>query len=384
MNQSITPKRHSDEEAAKPEDDLRALLDQLPVSVFILDRQNLRILECNRTVEEVYGSCREEILGSSFLSLFEESEQEDYALTLRGAESIGYVKQLTWDGRRLFVNLRISTGRHMGRETLLVAVSDVMTAFMMERQFDQACKLLILGEMVTGVAHELNQPLSVIKTASSFLLDRISNGVRPRDDILVDMLKEIDDHADRASGIIGHIREFGRKSEAKKELVHLNDVLQRAIDIFRQQLELRMIDVVKDFEKDLPGIMADSNRLEQVFINLLLNARDAIDEKRERSGDRGTIHRIHLKTSFGQGWVRIEVKDTGIGIPKPILNRIFEPFFTTKNIGKGTGLGLSISYGIVQEYSGTIEVETREDEGSTFVLQFPVQVDSNGREDSDR
>jgi C4-dicarboxylate-specific signal transduction histidine kinase len=228
-----------------------------------------------------------------------------------------------------------------------------------------------LGEMATGVAHELNQPLSVIKTASSFLRRKAVNGEPIKTDILKTMAEEIDTHVDRASKIISHMREFGRKSEVAKEKVQVNNVLRRAVDFFKQQLKLREIEVVEDFCVDLPLILADPNRLEQVFVNLLINARDAIEKKGEQGLWKQEAKRITLKTKAEEAMVTIEVSDTGTGIPEALLDRIFEPFFTTKQVGKGTGLGLSISYGIVQDYDGTIRVESKEGEGATFIIRFP-------------
>jgi histidine kinase len=135
---------------------------------------------------------------------------------------------------------------------------------------------------------------------------------------------------------------------------------------------LREIEVLKDYEESLPLILADSNRLEQVFINLLINARDAIEEKLNELGHRNVDKKIFLRTSYQGRMLKIEVRDTGKGIPQPILDKIFEPFFTTKEVGRGTGLGLSISYGIVQDYDGTIKVETEEGKGSNFIIMFPV------------
>jgi len=242
---------------------------------------------------------------------------------------------------------------------------------MAEQQLIQTSKMATLGEMATGVAHELNQPLSVIKTASGFLRRKAENREPIQEDILRTMAEEIDNHVDRASKIIGHMREFGRKSDVAKEKVQVNNVLRRAVDFFKQQLKLREIEVVEDFHEDLPPVLADPNRLEQVFVNLLINARDAIEKKEDQGNRKEEAKRITLKTTAEEGMVTIEVTDTGTGIPEAILDRIFEPFFTTKKVGKGTGLGLSISYGIVHDYDGTIKVESKEGEGATFIIRFP-------------
>jgi len=356
------------------DENYRAIFDSIPNPVFILDRRNLKILDCNRSVKEVYGYSKEELLQSSFLNFFEEGEHQNYALELRNASVLNHVRQVTRDGRSIFVNIRVSPYEYLGRNALLVTSSDVIRIMVIKQQLIQASKMATLGEMATGIAHELNQPLSVIKTASSFLLNWLRKGEKLKDEVLRSMLDEIDSHVDRAAGIINHIRQFGRKSEAIREPLQVNQVLQQALDIFSQQLKLMEIEVTRAFAPGLPHIMADPNRLEQVFINLLINARDAIEEKHEHLPQSEPVQRIYLATSFQQGMVTIEIRDTGIGVPGNLIDKIFEPFFTTKPMGKGTGLGLSISYGIVQDYQGSLRVETVENEGSNFIIQFPAQV----------
>ena len=369
-------------ESKQSEEHYRAIFSNIPVPVFVLDRKSLRILDCNEAVQDVYGYGREEILHSSFLILFETAEHQNYALEIRTSDTLNHARQVTKDCRSIFVNIRVSPHEYLGRPALLVAASDVIRPLMVKHQLIQASKMATLGEMATGVAHELNQPLSVIKTASSFLVNRFGKGEKPGDSVLKAMIEEIDSHVDRATGIVRHLREFGRKSEAKKEKVQVNVVLQRALDIFSQQLKLRNIEVLCELEESLPLIMADGNRLEQVFINLLINARDAIEQKRDKFGHADMEERIFVKTSARLGKIKIEIKDTGVGIPEDLLDRIFEPFFTTKKTGKGTGLGLSISYGIVQDNDGTIEVQTVENEGANFIVQFPVMVNVDGGENT--
>lgn len=360
------------------DENYRAIFDNIPNPVFILDRRSLRVLDCNQNVKEVYGYGKEELIERSFLNLFEEGEHQNYALELRTSSILNHVRQVTRDGRSIFVNIRVSPYDHLGRRALLVTSSDVIGLMAIKQQLLHTSKLATLGEMATGIAHELNQPLSVIKTASSFLLNWYRKGERPNDEVLRAMIEEIDSHVDRASGIINHIRQFGRKTEAARQPVLINQVLQQAVGIFSQQLKLREIEVIEEYGTDLPPILADPNRLEQVFINLLINARDAIEEKLEHRSKADRIQHIRLKTSLHRGMVRIEIGDTGVGVPENLLDKIFEPFFTTKPIGRGTGLGLSISYGIVQDHLGTLRLESVPGEGSTFIIQFPAQVQSHG------
>jgi histidine kinase len=368
----VTLRRFLEREVKKSEEKYQTIFNTIPNPVFVLDKETLEILDCNDSVSAVYGFDKEEMLLTCFLNLFLEEERDRHELAIRSYTMLDKVRQTRKDGNPIYVNIRISSSEYLGREVLLVTTSDITERLLAEQQLIQAGKMATLGEMATGVAHELNQPLSVIKTASSFLRRKVKKKEEIKDEILETMAEEIDSHVDRASRIIAHMREFGRKSEVKKEKVRVNEPLNRALEIFNQQLKLREIEVVREFEKDLPYILADSNRLEQVFVNLLINARDALEEKWDQSEQRKGNKKIFLKTSSWPGMVTVEIRDTGKGIPKAILDKIFEPFFTTKKVGRGTGLGLSISYGIVRDYDGTIKVETREDEGSSFIIQFPV------------
>jgi len=227
--------------------------------------------------------------------------------------------------------------------------------------------------MATGIAHELNQPLSVIKTASSFCLKKINSNEVIKDKDLYTMLEKIDRNVNRSANIISHMRQFARKSDVVLAEVQINDVLKRAFDIFSQQLKVRGIDVVWDIDQNLPTIMADPSRLEQVFINLLLNARDAIEEKWRPSEPALGMKKITLKTKLEEIAVIVEVRDTGMGISEDIADKIFEPFFTTKEVGKGTGLGLSISYGIIKDCHGDINAAMNEKGETCFRVSFPAK-----------
>jgi len=168
------------------------------------------------------------------------------------------------------------------------------------------------------------------------------------------------------------MRQFARKSETDMGKVDVNTVLESALEIFSQQLKVRGIEIVRDFTRNLPKINADPDRLEQVFINLLINARDAIEEQCARYPGSNMDKKISLRTGHDEHCVTVEVCDTGIGIPSQIIDKIFEPFYTTKEVGKGTGLGLSISYGIVKDCGGKIIAVPNQDQGACFRITFPT------------
>jgi histidine kinase len=332
----------------------------------------LDILDCNHRVTSVYGYTKTELVNKSFLDLIRENEREAQALKIRTRQVINQATHMDHQGNTLFVDIWISPSEYPGRKALLVTTSDITQRLQTEQQLIQASKMATLGEMATGVAHELNQPLSVIKTASSFFVKKINKEEEIKKDTLHNMLLKVDSNVDRASKIINHMRQFARKSDMDLEKIQVNEVLQRAFEIFSQQLKVRGIEVIWDIGDDLPKIMADPGRLEQIFINLLINARDAIEEKWAKKGRQTEDNAITLITRTDGKNVFVEVADTGVGIPDAILDKLFEPFFTTKEVGKGTGLGLSISYGIIKDCGGNIEASSINGEGACFILIFPI------------
>lgn len=370
---NITRMKQLEERLEKSEKKYYAIFNNIPNAVFVLNMNTFEILDCNKSVKDLYGFEKHEITGRSFLDLFLDEEKDHYAFKIMTSAYINQVKQLNNDGKTLFSAIRISPSEYLGQKVLLVTTSDITKRLETEQQLIHAGKMATLGEMATGIAHELNQPLSVIKTAGSYCLKKTRNNTTIKDKDFITMLEKIDRNVDRSADIIRHMRQFARKSEVVLAEVQVNEVLKRAHDIFSQQLKVRGIEVAWDIEEDLPTIMADSSRLEQVFINLLLNARDAIEEK-WRSPERATgTKKITLKTALEGNMVVVEVKDTGIGISEDIADKIFEPFFTTKEVGKGTGLGLSISYGIVKDCHGDIKATTNEQKETCFRIFFPAK-----------
>ena len=369
----ITRMKQLEERLEKSERKYYAIFNNIPNAVFVLDVNTLEILDCNKSVKAVYGYEKDEIIHGSFLDLFLTEEKDHYAFKIMTSAYINQVKHVDKDGRTFFVAIRISPSEYLGQKVLLITTSDITKRLEAEQQLIHAGKMATLGEMATGIAHELNQPLSVIKTASNFCLKKIKNKEIIEEKDLYTMLEKIDRNVNRSANIISHMRQFARKSDVVLGEVQINDVLKRAYDIFSQQLKIRGIDVVWDITQNLPTIMADPSRLEQVFINLLLNARDAIEEKWWSPEPAMGIKKIRLKTTLEGNTVVVEVKDTGVGISEDIADKIFEPFFTTKEVGKGTGLGLSISYGIIKDCHGDIKV-TMDEQGETcFRLTFPVK-----------
>ncbi len=369
----ITQRKQLEEELEKSEKKYYAIFNNIPNPVFVLDKDSLQILDCNQSVTDVYGYDKSDIIQKPFLALFQEEEKDRYQKAIKETSVINQAKHVHRDGNILFVDIWVSPSEYPGQKILLVTTSDITQRIETEQQLSHASKMATLGQMATGVAHELNQPLTVIKTLSSFLIKTLSDGENEKEAQLFEVSKKINNNVDRAAKIINHMREFARKTEIRLEPVQVNEVMEKAIDMFHQQLKVRGIEVCWDVDDQLPLIMADGDRLEQVFINLLVNARDAIEARAQSTKESRVPKRITLKTRTVRKSVVIEVSDTGTGVDETIMGKIFEPFFTTKEVGEGTGLGLSISYGIVKDFGGDIDAVSGREDGACFRITLPVQ-----------
>ena len=232
-----------------------------------------------------------------------------------------------------------------------------------QEQLVQAGKLATLGELTTGVAHELNNPLNNIGLFVGNAIDLIELGATDRGQIVRE-LRRTTQQVHKATEIISHLRTFGRAAPVSREPISLRQVIERALSLMQEQLRLREIKVMVDLGSEDPVVVGNPIQLEQVFINLLTNARDAVADSPHKA--------IRISGSVGSASVEIAFADTGKGIPAGLERRIFDPFFTTKQVGKGTGLGLSITYGIVKEHGGTISVSSPPGEGATFLIHLPL------------
>ena len=236
-----------------------------------------------------------------------------------------------------------------------------------QEQLVQAGKLATLGELTTGVAHELNNPLNNIGLFIGNVLDQIRIRRAEQDldlDRIVTDLDRAMGQVRKATEIISHLRTFGRTAPVGREPVSINDVVLHALSLMQEQLRLRDIDVALDLSTEDMIVAASPIQLEQVFINLLTNARDALAEA---AGDR----RIEIRSTARPGWADVLVRDTGPGILPGLERRIFDPFFTTKGVGKGTGLGLAITYGILKDHGGSITCVRQDAPGAAFLVQLP-------------
>ena len=292
-----------------------------------------------------------------------------------GSGQVRYERPLTWGGRErgrmgLFCGVRLSEAQERALlDETAGQVCRVLEARELEAQLLQSARLVSMGQVAAGVAHELNQPLGAISNTVSDIYLRLRDGISVSEADLSEMMQDSMGMVRRMAGTIDHLRIFSRDtSEAPAERFSVNDVVVSSLKIMGAQLQNHGIEMKMDLGKGLPEVLGHANQMEQVALNLLANARDAVDERREKAGR--YEKRIRVQTWAEAGRVILEVEDNGVGVPEANRERLFEPFFTTKEADRGTGLGLSISYGIVKKHGGEIICESREGEGTVFRVQL--------------
>jgi hypothetical protein len=357
---------------AEKADELRGLkdyneniLESLDSGIVVLDLEG-RVVRWNRAMEGLYGRARAEVLGQALDSVFPEAFLEALrgSLVLGDHDEIAHVYKLhlpAADGRSQMVNLSVAPfqaapGERCG--TILI-LDDVTARVRLEEQLQHTEKMASVGLLAAGVAHEVNTPLAGISSYTQLLRGQLDEQ-DPRQQVL----EKIEKQSFRAAKIINGLLNFSRSSGTEFDRVDVNKVLADVLALVEHQLDGSRIRVRRELAERLPAIRGNENRIQQVFFNLILNARDAMP-----SGGWLT-----LRTHADDETVVVEVGDTGHGIRREHIRRIYDPFFTTKGIGKGTGLGLSVSYGIVQEHGGAIFVESDPGTGTTFQVALPALV----------
>ncbi|MCH7838038.1 MAG: response regulator [Chloroflexi bacterium] len=242
----------------------------------------------------------------------------------------------------------------------VVILRDVTEERLMQERLLQSEKMVSVGQLVSGVAHELNNPLTGIMGFAQLLLAREELDDRTRNDV-----QTIYTEADRAAKIVQNLLSFARRKRTEKESANLNVLLERVLELRSYDLRVKNIEVELDLDPNLPQTMVDTNQIQQVFFNIIINAEQAMMSEEGR----GTLK---VRSWRQQDAIRLSLQDDGPGIDDETLRRIFDPFFTTKQAGEGTGLGLTISYGIIDEHGGRIWAESRPGHGTAFIIELPI------------
>jgi PAS domain S-box-containing protein len=335
------------------------ILESLNDGLAVLDR-NGRVVRWNRPMEELYGVRHEEAVGQALTGLV---DTDVVALLREAPDGAAYYKipllSRHQPPRRLLVNVGMTPLRdsHAGVVGTIVIIEDISSRVQLEEQLQISEKMASIGLLAAGVAHEVNTPLTGISSFTQMLLE----GASP-DDPKTAVLEKIERQTFRAAKIVNGLLNLARPAQVDSGPCDVNTVINDVLSLLEHQFKNSSIQVRKELAAAGPAVQAIEHKLQQVFLNLFLNARDAMPK-----GGWLTI-----VTRQEPGVAIVEVGDTGSGIPAEQLSRIYDPFFTTKAIGKGTGLGLSITYGIVQEHGGTISCDSQVGHGTRFTIQLPL------------
>ena len=338
------------------------IVESLNMGVLAVDLEG-RVESWNTQLEQLIGVPRHEAVGRKLEEVLPEDlvAEVDARAAHEHVSSIYKFHLRNRAGRALVVNISIAPllGKSSERIGRLVLVEDISQRVRLEQQLIQNEKLSSLGLLAAGVAHEVNTPLAVISNYIQMLAKEF-----PGDDPRHKLIDKIINQTFRASEIVNNLLNFSRTGAAEFTKVDLNAVVEETLSLVSHPFRSAHVQVIKTLQKGLPPVLGSNNRLQQVFLNLFMNARDAMP-----SGGM-----LEVRTAAHNGYVEIEITDTGIGIPRDNLIRIFDPFFTTKSSGRGTGLGLSVSYGIIKEHAGKIDVRSTPGKGTCFRVEFPVAV----------
>lgn len=327
---------------------------------------NEKFQSWNKGAERMFGYVEEEVVGKPSSLLMPDGEKYSKELkyiieSIKNSEEVNIVEteRKSKDGRIIPVELNVaklpsSNGEYTGRTVIIKDQSQVKH---LQKQVDQSEKLAVIGQLAAGVAHEIGNPLAAI----SSLVQVIQR--KNKDDVLNDQLITIKENIDRISKIVRELVDFSRPPSYEKVTIQITDILKTAVGIVKYDKRVKKVNFETDYDSEIPLIKVVPDQMLQVFVNILINALDAIEGK-------GTIQ---VKTEHDDEKIHVRISDNGCGMDETVKDKIFDPFFTTKHVGKGTGLGLSVSYSIIKKFNGEIKVESKPGKGSTFTVQLPYQ-----------
>jgi PAS domain S-box-containing protein len=354
---------------------LHSIIQNYSDAVIALDN-DYKIFFWNKGAERIFGYSADEMLGKTVDPIIPEELKKKGELEWLFQETLrkGYIEnyeteRVTKDGRRIIVNLSRSLIKDESGEILgsIAIVKDITKVKELEKQIQHSDKLALIGQIASGIAHEIGTPLNVISGNAEYLIMEMGEDNPYREE-----LETIISQAERIANLIKQLLEFARPRKPNYTKVNVNKEIAHVVELLKHQFEKSRIKLNLKFSENIPYIYADCSQIHQVFLNIIVNAIQAINEN-------GVIE---IETFSKDGYVNVKFKDNGIGIAPENLNRIFEPFFTTKEAGKGTGLGLAVSKRIMDEHNGKIEVESTPGKGTTFTLKFPsLTTNGDGRND---
>jgi two-component system NtrC family sensor kinase len=379
----VRRERHRMEEALRnSEEKFRRFVEEMNDGYCVV--QDSKVVFANTRSAEMFGYLQEEVVGKAISELLPleivQKLVEMHEKRKRG-ESVPpqYEIELTRkDGNACWVEFGARLIEYGGKPAASVVIRDITQRRLMEeekkrmeQQLHFAGRLAAVGELAAGVAHELNNPLAAVLLYSQFLQSREDLDETMRSDV-----ETVHMEAQRATRITSSLLSFARRHRPEKSLISIKEAIEKSVELNAGRLRMDHVDVALELEQDLPNTMADFHQMQQVFVNIINNADQAMLEARGGG-------KLHIKSQKIGEMIQIAFADDGPGISEENVKRIFDPFFTTKDVGKGTGLGLSICYGIVEEHGGRMSVKSSPGQGATFTVEIPIETEMYDTDEND-
>jgi PAS domain S-box-containing protein len=366
----ITERKRAEEALRESEERFRAIFDNVADGILITDIETEKFYSGNKAICQMLGYSLEELRN---LGVTDIHPEEDVVYNLGQFEKLfkrqisksGDIRVKRKDGSVFYAEVNASPVTFRGKTYLISTFRDITERKKMQEQLVVQDRLASIGELASGIAHEINNPLTGILGLSELILDTNV----PAD--IGEDLKTIHSEAQRTARIVQNLLTFARKQPQEKQPANVNDTISKVLELRAYEQKVSNINVITRFAPDLPEVKANAFQLQQVFINIIINAEYFMIE----AHNRGTLT---IATEQVDNIVRISIADDGPGIVKENLLRMFSPFFTTKEVGKGTGLGLSICHGIVTEHGGRIYAESEVGKGATFIIELPIVPAGSG------
>jgi len=360
----ITDRRTAERRYRRERDFNKNILNNTQSMILVLDTAGLVSYANRRCFEASYRE--QDLLGHSLVQMVPAARRtllaEALERTLQGAALDNLeIPLLRGNGTTGQFSMSLSPMRDEQGDinSVVVVMTDITDAADLQAKLMHTEKMAALGQLVSGVAHEVNNPLAAIVGFTDLLLENADVPQNAKEDLQI-ILQE----AQRTRVIVQNLLSFARQMPAQREPLQVNSILQQTLKLRAYDLSNHGVELIENYDAELPVIVGDPHQLQQAFLNILNNAYDAVHETRRQG-------KIGIRSSHRDGWIEIIFRDNGTGISHP--DRIFDPFFTTKEVGKGTGLGLSICYGIVRAHGGEISARNNSDGiGSTFVVRLPM------------
>ena len=351
----------------------KAVLETTVDAIITIDSQGI-VQTFNTAAEKIFGYRAEEVIGHNVKMLMPEpyrSEHDGYIgryLKTGVPKIIGTGRQvngLRKDGTEFPMDLAVSEVPLKDKRLFAGIIRDMTERILLEEQLVQSTKLAAVGRLISGIAHEVNNPVSIIKLHLASIMRDCESQKLPEN--LLETLRVIQRQNNKVSQIMAELQAFSRQGSFSPEWSDVNQAVHAAVGLVENTLKNQGILYRGDLADGLPRMFVDPIRIEQVLLNLFNNAIDAMP-----GGGVLTVSTALERDATHRNWGVIRVTDTGEGIEEEHLSHLFDPFFTTKEVGEGTGLGLSVSYGLIQEHKGRIEVSSQPGKGAEFQIYLPV------------